>query len=411
MKKMTDSEKWAMLAQASAEKAVTDLAEKSKEQAGKITADLGVSYMVEVVAQLGSDAAAELLRGLPQEFAARIVAGLASEKAADLKDILRHSPGTAGSMMAKEYLHIPVDMNIADAIEYLHLIPVEKKGKIPYIYVHDPDGKLKGMIDTKDLVFNPLDTAISAIMRPAVSLPAGTKQEEVAKTLQNGRYLAVPIVDDAARIVGIVSADNALQAMKDQADKDIAKMVGMSSEEMRAGSGSIFNIMKVRLPWLFVNIVSGLVCAYIAGIFEHGPGTVTALFLFVPVVLGLSESTGIQNATIVVRNLTLGKVSMRDFGPLFLKETAVGVLIGVVCAAVVGLVTSVWQGSPMLGFAIGASLNISIMVSAVIGLLLPLVFKTFRIDPAMASGPLVLAICDIQTLMVYFNLAGYILRS
>jgi magnesium transporter len=410
MPKLSDSEKWSLLSAVDASQAAGDLAGKTGMESP--AGDLGVAYMVEVVSQLGSDAAADLLRSLPADFSAQVVKELPGDRASDIQEILSYQPGTAGAMMAKEYLHIPDEMNVADAIEFLHLIPKERKGKVPYVYIVGKDKKPRGVIQTRDLIFNPLDTTIGDIQSsPVIAVDTNASQEEVAQLLRQNRFLALPVINGAGEQVGIVSADNVLQFMKEQADKDIARMIGTSHEEMKSGSGSIPRIMSVRLPWLFVNIVSGLLCAWIAGIFEHGTGAATVLLLFVPVVLGLSESTGIQGATIVVRNLTLGSVSFRNLGSLFFKEIIVGVLIGLICGAIVGVVTSIWHGSPLLGVAMAVSLNIAIIVSAVIGLCLPLLFKTLKIDPAMASGPLVLAICDIQTLMVYFNLAGLILRA
>lgn len=398
MTKLSDNEKWGLLTGGQAVAAETG------------SDELGVSYLTEVVGQLSSDAAAELLRGLPQDFADRVVRALPGERAADLSDILSCAPGTAGAMMCKEYLYAPAEMTCADAIAYLHMMPAGRKGKIPYVYLIDRDRRLVGQVQTPELVFNDLDTVLSSVMRTmVVSVRRDTPSEEVLKILQNTRLAAVPVVDAQNRLVGVISAHNALQAVKEQADRDIAKIVGTDAEEMR--THSIPKIMRLRLPWLFVNIVSGLICALISGVFERSLHEVMALFLFVPVVLGLSESTGIQGATIVVRNLTLGNVRLKDLGGLFAREIVVGLLIGLVCAVIVGAVTSVWQGNPLLGAAVAVSLNVAIVVSALIGLLLPMVFKTLRIDPAIASGPLVLAICDIQTLFVYFKLSGSILGS
>ena len=135
------------------------------------------------------------------------------------------------------------------------------------------------------------------------------------------------------------------------------------------------------------------------------------MFFFVPVVLGLSESAGVQSAAIVVRNLTMGHTGFRNLSKVFTGEAMVGLCIGTICGTIVGLVASYWKLSRLTGLAIGASLALTISLSALIGLLLPLIFKRVKIDPAIASGPLVLAICDLQTLILYFNLSGVILRS
>lgn len=158
-----------------------------------------------------------------------------------------------------------------------------------------------------------------------------------------------------------------------------------------------------------MSIASGLLCAFISGFFQQSIQTIAVLFLFVPVVLGLSESTGIQGATIVVRNLALGRVSLKDLGALFLREVAVGAAIGLVCGVIVGFAASFWKADGLLGLAVGSSMALAITVSGLIGLLLPVLFRHFKIDPAIASGPLVLAICDLQTLLVYFGVAGIIL--
>jgi magnesium transporter len=186
-------------------------------------------------------------------------------------------------------------------------------------------------------------------------------------------------------------------------------MVGTEAEEIKATS--VLKILSLRLPWLFVSIVSGLTCAFITDFFQHNIQAIAALFLFIPVILGLSESTAVQGATIVVRNLTLGDLSLKDLGGIFIREISVGIFIGMICSVIVGVVAYIWQGNYLVGMALAASMALTISISALIGLILPIVFKTFKIDPAMASGPLVLAICDLQTLFVYFSLSGIILKG
>jgi magnesium transporter len=364
--------------------------------------------MVEVVKQLRSDAAADLIRSLPPDFAAQVFGGLGPERRAPIEEILSYPPDCAGAMMAKEFLSVPEGMNVADAIEYLHLTPREKKGRNPYIYIISRDGRLKGVIETQDLILNPLDTSIDEIMTSDVlAVPTSYSKNEVTKAIQSHRYLGLPVVDGARRLVGMILADTALQAVKDQADTDIAKIIGTNAEELK--DAPVPRIVQLRLPWLLFSIASGLFCAYIAEVFQHGGQTLAVLFIFVPVVLGMSESIGIQGATIVVRRTTLGVLGPKDIRPLYFKEMFAGLIIGVICGLIAGTVTSLWQGNPLLGVAIAASMLATILVSAVVGLTLPLFFRAIKVDPAMASGPLVLALCDIQTLFVYFNLANFIL--
>jgi magnesium transporter len=408
IKNLSDAEKWAVLAQSSPSRAAHELKAKPDDRAAELTNEIGVAYMQEIVMQLGSDSAADLLRNLPEDFSEKVIGELAPPKATAVREILSHPAGTAGSIMATEHLSVPVDMNVADALAFLHMIPQERKGAVPYVYIVDAQKRPVGVVRTHDLIFNPLDRPLAEMMHsPVITVRAEDPKQEVAKKMQAYGYLALPVVDGDHRLVGVIPADNAILAVREQADRDITKMVGTGAEELK--SGSITKIMGLRLPWLMFSICSGLFCAYISEIFQHGGQTVATLFIFVPVILGISESSGIQGATIVVRSASMGNISSRDIRNLFVKEVFVGLLIGLICALIVGVVTSFWQKDSLLGIAIGASMNVAVFVSALIGLALPLVFRAMRIDPALASGPLVLAICDIQTLFVYFNLANYIL--
>ncbi len=411
MKNLSDAEKWKLLADQDLTQAASAIGDEAKAKAGEIAEELGVSYMVEVISKLDSAASAEVLRSLPQDFREKILSAIRSDKPScltDIQEILSYPPGTAGAMMSKEVLYIPIDSTIKQATEYLRRVPKRRKGKVSYIYVVDKERCLIGVIQIRDLIFHSPETLVKDILNsPVVQVETGMAQEDVAKLLQRHRYLGLPVVDPSQRLVGIISSDSVLEAVEEKATDTIAKIVGTGSEEVK--TKSIMTIMKLRLPWLMVSIASGLLCAFISGLFQNSLQTIAVLFLFVPVVLGISESTGVQGATIVVRNLTLGHVSLKDLGALFFREVIVGVLIGFACGMIVGVVAYFWQKNNLLGVALASSMMLAIIFSGLIGLTLPLLFRRFKIDPAIASGPLVLAICDLQTLMVYFSVSTAIL--
>ncbi len=410
MKRLSDIEKWKQLVRFDVTQAASDFAAQPAGDAADAAEILGVAYMVDVVCQLGTDVAADLLRNLPEDFRKKVITELPEEKSKPLLEILSYKSGTAGALMAKEYLSVPLDSKIEDVRKYLQALPPHKKGKVSYIYVVDQNRRLEGVIQVRDLVFHTDSRPIREILKsPVVQVETGMSQLDVAKLLQRHRYLGLPVVDAAQKLVGVVNADTALQIFEHEAEEDIAKIVGTSAEEIKAGS--VFKIVSLRLPWLSVNIVSGLICALISGFFENDLATVAALFLFVPMVLGISESIGVQGATMVVRNLATGNISLGSLTRLFFREAAAGIFIGVVCGMVVGIAGSFWKANHLIGIALASSMTLSIGLSALIGLALPLIFKRFKIDPAIASGPLVLAICDIQALMVYFNLSSMILKT
>lgn len=409
MKHLSDAEKWKLLFKADPHRAASDLTQQSPEQATDTAEALGAAYLVNVIEQLQSDTGADLLRHTPDSLRDRVLADLPAEKAEMIRDILSHPPGTAGSIMAKEFLSVPQHFDVGRVIDYLRRVPEDLKGKVSYIYAVDPVGRLEGVIQARDLIFHPTEKPVSEMIRkPVVQAETAMPQMDVAKLLQRHRYLGLPVVDSAQKLVGVVSADRAMQTVQEEATDDMAKMIGTSAEELR--TDSVRRIIRLRLPWLSVNIIGGLLCAFIAGIFENDSISATTLFLFVPVVLGLSESMGVQSATIVVRNLTLGNPTFQGILPVLRREFTAGTFIGAVCGAVVGLCAWLWKRDATLGFALAGSLVPAIWVSAAIGLALPLIFRRLKTDPAIASGPLTLALCDVQTMTVYFFLAQTILR-
>lgn len=408
MRKLSDKEKWDLIRQSQAA-----LAEKSAAAPGAqdTMAEVGIGYLVETVLQLTSDSAADFLKNFPSETQKQILAELPAEKLNDLIELLSYPSGSVGAVMAKEYMAVPENISVTEAIERLYRLPVERRGKAPYVYVINQDHRLLGAIKTSDLIFNEQDKKIGEIMRSPVDFIEAEKPEmEAARYMRTHNHLALPVVNTAGQLTGVVSANSIAEILSEQADRNIAKMLGTGAEELQE-KPSVIKALKLRMPWLLFTIMSGFLCAWISDLFQANLQTLAVLFLFVPLVLGLSESIGIQGATIVVRNLSLGEMPFANFRTLFLKEGSAGILIGIICAAIVGAIAFVWKDNTVLGLAVGLSMVVAISVSGLIGLLLPVLFKTIRIDPAIASGPLVLALCDIQTLLVYFTLAGKILSS
>ncbi len=401
-------ENWRTLVKVDINQAASEFASLPAEDVSACLEQLGLDSLAEIVSRLATDAAAGMVRNLPEEAGRLLLAKLPAEKSASLKEILAYKPGTAGSLMAKEFLTIPVGFTIRQAIEYLQSLPQDKKGKVSYIYVINDQSRIEGVIQVRDLIFYGPDKSVKDVLKnPVVQVETGMTQLDVARLLQRHRYLGLPVVNETQQLVGVISADNALQVFEKEAAEDIANILGTSPEEIK--THSLKKVMALRLPWLSFNIVSGLICALISGIFQKNIQAVTTLFLFIPVVLGLSESTGIQSAAIAARGIAASHLAFNHLRGLFLREIGAGIFIGLICGGIVGASGFFWKSSPLLGWALACSMTAVIINSALIGLLLPLLFKKIRIDPSLATGPLVLALCDIQTLFVYFNLSVFIL--
>lgn len=320
----------------------------------------------------------------------------------------RFKRGTVGAIMKKEFLSVPDHSTIEETISRFRSAPLEKVLKPSYVYVIDSEEHLVGVVQIRDLLSRSPNTSVHEIMiKDVVKVDTEMDQEEAVRFFIKHKFLALPVVDESQRLTGIITADDMLDIAKLEAEEDIAKLVGIGVDEIT--SRSIPKIVKLRLPWLAVSIVSGLLCALLLGLFEYELKSVIALAFFIPVVLGLAESTGMQSSTIVVRNIALGKAAFKDINWLLQKEILVGVIVGLICGFLVGTAAFLWHGNPNLGMALALSMSISIIVSGAIGSFLPLLFRTFKIDPALASGPIVLASCDVITLLIYFRLSGFLL--
>lgn len=318
--------------------------------------------------------------------------------------------GNVGAIMRKEFLAVSDLSTIEETIRHFRGAPLEKVLKPSYIYVIDSEDHLVGVVQMRDLLSRSPNTYVKDIMlRDVVKVDIETDTREAMRLFVGHKFLALPVIDKSQRLVGIVTADDMMDVAGLQAEKDIAKIVGTSVDEIT--SRSIPRIVRLRLPWLAISILSGLTCAFILGWFEYELKTVIALALFIPIVLGISESTAMQSATIVVRNMALGKATFKNVNWLLQKEILVGVIVGLICGLFVGGTATLWQGNPNLGSALALSISLSIIVSGAVGACLPFLFRSVRIDPALASGPIVLATCDIITLLIYFRLSGFLLMG
>lgn len=400
---------WKALFHSSTDQAVSEFGGESEELIQHMTEVLGVDFFLEVLQHAASDTAATLLRCLPDPIRQALLPRVSPEQGRFLLELLSYPPDTAGALMSKEFIAVSVDYTIHQASEHLHALSASnKKYKIAYIYGVDSERRLEGVIQLRDFLFFPGNTPLRQILRtPVVQVETGMKQMDVARLLERHHYLGLPVVDASQRMVGIINADKVLKVFENEASDDIAKFVGTDANEIR--TSSVRRILRLRLPWLCFNIASGLLCAYISGLFQNIPA-LSLLFLFVPLILGISESSGVQSATLIVRNISLGKNRLENLKPFIKREIAVGLMTGLICGGLVGFFTLLWNARSSLGFAVGASMSLTITFSTFVGLCLPMFFQKFKIDPAIASGPLVLAICDILTLMIYFNLSGHFLR-
>ncbi|EEG77639.1 magnesium transporter [Dethiobacter alkaliphilus] len=358
-----------------------------------------------ILKEMASDDAADLLSELPENEARELLT-LIDEDAEELRGLMKYPEDTAGGIMTTEYIAFPENMTVEEAIRRLREIAPEAE-TVYYVYVVTEEMQVSGVLSLRELIASADGTKLAEIMRKSlISVPVDMDQEEVARLVSKYDLLAVPVVDERQRLLGIVTVDDILDVLEEEATEDMYRRVGAAElESVDLVSASVPSILGRRLPWLIITLIGGLFVGSVIAVFEEALEAVAALVFFIPVIMDMGGNVATQSSTVFVRGVATGEISVEERWGYFMREIRIGVLMGVICGSTVAVAASFWQGDPMLGLVVGIAMSGTVTVAAIIGTLIPLVFSQFGIDPAYASGPLVTTIKDATGLLIYFSIA------
>jgi magnesium transporter len=374
----------------------------------RILSDLETQVISEIVEVLDSDDAADLVGDLPEDRAREIIESVGEEVSEELEKLLPYPEDTAGGIMALEFVAAKADATVQDAIE-----TIREKGQevenLYYVWVVDELDRLAGVISLKDLVLEPPERRVRDIMNPEVIyVDVHRDQEEVAQVVKRYDLVSVPVVDDGHRLVGRITHDDIIDVIEDEVDEDISRMAGVIDQDI--AEESTIRISRARLPWLIAGLFGGLLAAVVINQFESSLEKVLALSFFFPVIMAMGGNTGTQAATVVVRGLATGDISMVNIGKRVLLELRVALLNGLICGPILGVIVGFWLSDYGLGCVIAMSLILIILNSGIIGAAVPLTLRRLNIDPALATGPFVTTSNDIISLFIYLGLVTLFLR-
>ncbi|MBW1776156.1 MAG: magnesium transporter [Deltaproteobacteria bacterium] len=369
--------------------------------------DMDMDLLMEILEELAEDDAADLLSLLPEEKADLLLKKMKEKGLEDLEDILKYDEETAGRIMVTDFIALKQDMTVKEAIE--HIQKEHQDVEMPfYLYVVDEYGRLVGVSSLRQLVLVPPETQLKEIITTdVISVQTHWDQEEVARIVARYDFLAVPVVDESHRLVGIVTVDDVIDILRREATEDILKMAGAGEEFVE--TKSVFKSTRIRLPWLFASCVGGIIAFFVIGHFEGELTQFAYLAAFIPVIMGMGGNIGTQSSTIVVRGLATGRLHIRDIWRVVFKELAVGLILGVVYGVFIGTVAQVRFSTMALAVSVGLALICSMSVAALIGSFVPMAFARFHIDPAVATGPFVTTSIDIVSVFFYFQIATVLL--
>ncbi len=374
-----------------------------------IIKELDSQELSEIIQELDSDDAVDVLGDLPAELVREVIKTVDDEVSEELEKLLPYPDDTAGGIMALEFISVKADATLQHAIETIR----EKKEEVEnlyYLWVTDDFGRLAGVISLKDLLVEPPSRKVSEIMNPEViSVNTHTDQEEVIHLVKKYDLVSIPVVDEHHRLVGRITHDDIIDVIDEEVDEDISFMAGVIDEEI--AEESTIKISKARLPWLIVGIFGGILAAFVINQFESSLERILALSFFFPVIMAMGGNTGTQAATVVVRGLATGDVSLVNAGKRLWREMRVALINGLVCGAILGLIVGIWLADSGLGCIVGISLVLIVISSGFIGAAVPIALKRRNIDPALGTGPFVTTSNDILSLFIYLGLVTLFLRA
>ena len=362
-----------------------------------------------ILEEMDSDDAADVLEDIEPEDYNKIMSLMEKEDAQAITDLLKYPENTAGSIMTKDYIEVLKDITCSDALQVMRK-NAEDIDFIYYIYVVTERNHLIGVVSLKEIIFSPPDTKISDIMeRDVIKVLDTDDQEKVASVIAKYDFMAVPVVNKSNKLVGIITVDDIIDVMEEEATEDMYKMVGTSEVyEDALLKASPMERAKARFPWLIVCMVGEMISGTVMHGFSSVIRALVALTFFVPVIMAMGGNVGAQSSTITVRGLAVGQIRPKDITKHILSEAKVGFLIGIVVGLSVASVAFLWQKDPTLGFVVGFSLWFTITTAASVGSTLPLIFSKIGVDPAIASGPFITTAVDIFSLLIYFSFGSFV---
>ena len=366
---------------------------------------LGVQRMAMLLAHLPSYRVADFLSDINDELAQELLSLLGPRESQAARRLLSHPRDTAGRIMSTDYLEFPVTATVGQVRRHLQSLGTKwHPPKAIYVYVVDHQ-KLVGVVQPGELFFNPTDRPLGSMMKSDVAVVSATMdREEAAQVFRRYHLPALPVVDMDQRLLGVITADDVIETIQEEATEDILKLGGIVSGE-ESHDLPVMRIVRKRLSWLSFNIILNLLSASVIAFFQETIRAVVVLAVFLPIISDMSGCSGMQAVAVSIRDLALGRIAPRDFRWVLGKELLVGLINGCVLGLQIGLVAWAWKRMPMLGGVVAVALWINTIVSVGIGSVVPLLLKRFRLDPAIASGPILTTVTDICGFFTLLGLA------
>ena len=399
---------FALLVERNSKLAMEALSELGPETGAALLADRSADDIGRLLQELPSDDAAAIIERLPEPLSAAVIELIEKRPGDEVGDLLEYDEQTAGRIMNPKVFALSEDITAGEAITTLQ--GARDVEMVFYLYVVDARRHLVGVISLRRLLLVPPSTPLKRIMTTdLISVRTDTDQEEVARQVASYNLLAIPVVDEENKLVGIITVDDVIDVIKDEATEDIYRLAGVSSDE-RVFTPMAESLRK-RFPWLLVNLATAFIAMGVVWLFRHTVSAWVALPIAMSIVPGMGGNAATQTLTVIVRGLALGELTWNNARQALFKEVMVGVGNGLATGAVAGLAAWLLMGQPAIGMLLFAAMVINLFVAGMAGTLIPLGLKAMKIDPALASTVFITTFTDVTGFASFLGLAALYLRA
>jgi magnesium transporter len=384
------------------------LEELDDAEAADVAEGLSNRFLANILDEMEPDEAADVLGDLPPDRAAQALASMTQPE--DVIPLLGYPDETAGGLMTTNVITLSPELTTAEAIENLRKMTPGSDTPY-YLYVVNRDQKLLGVVGLRDLVVSSATRKISTILDPEV-IRATTEmdQEDVARLMVRYDLTAVPVVDEQDVLWGVITYDDLVDVLEDEATEDLYRLANVSDPDLSFDSPIGISVRR-RIPWLYISGITALFASWVISQFQAVIAQVAILAAFQSVVAGLGGNTATQTLAIIVRAIALGEIELKDAWRTLFKEAAVGLLQGIFVGAAAGVGVYLWTNNPFLGLVLGLALVGNMLIATTVGTLVPLILKAAKLDPALASTVLVTSVTDSVGFALFLGLASLFLSQ
>lgn len=359
-----------------------------------------------IVEELYVDDAVDMLEELPANVVKRVLKAARPDTRKLINQFLNYPDNSVGSIMTAEFTDLKQSMTVAQAIAHIRRTG-ENSESVYTCYVTDAGRRLEGVLTIKELLLAQDEQLIAELMETDVITAETTEdQEEAVARMMRYDFISLPVVDKEGRLVGIVTVDDVMDVMEEEATEDFEKMAAMAPSEKPYLKTSVLSLAKHRILWLLVLMISGMITGGILGQYEAAFAAMPLLVTFIPMLTDTGGNAGSQSSTLVIRGMAVGEIQLKDFAKVFWKELRVSMLVGVVLSAVNFVRLNItYPGNQMVALTVALALFVTVLLAKTVGGVLPMVAKLCHADPAIMAAPLITTIVDAISLVVYFRIA------